>query len=134
MLLASVVAAGLVLQTDQEGRGIGVLAILVLIVGLFLVLNALWRGDKRRKAARDKAIVDRVLERAYQNPGEPINLRRLARQMRVRQSVVRDLCEGKLVKDGYLLRKRRPSKDRLERLFLSPSGLEAMRRRNDSGS
>jgi hypothetical protein len=70
----------LVLQTDQEGRGIGVLAILVLIVGLFLVLNALWRGDKRRKAARDKAIVDRVLERAYQNPGEPINLRRLARQ------------------------------------------------------
>jgi DNA-binding MarR family transcriptional regulator len=111
-----------------------VLAILVLIVGLFLVLNALWRGDKRRKAARDKAIVDRVLERAYQNPGEPINLRRLARQMRVRQSVVRDLCEGKLVKDGYLLRKRRPSKDRLERLFLSPSGLEAMRRRNDSGS
>jgi DNA-binding MarR family transcriptional regulator len=48
--------------------------------------------------------------------------------------VVRDLCEGKLVKDGYLLRKRRPSKDRLERLFLSPSGLEAMRRRNDSGS
>jgi DNA-binding MarR family transcriptional regulator len=43
--------------------------------------------------------------------------------------VVREICEGKLIREGYLHRKKRPKKDRVERLFLSPSGVEAMQRR-----
>lgn len=125
--------AGLLMQTSEDGHGIGVLGVLVLLVLLFLVLNSLWRRDKRLKAARDKALADRVLERIYQHPGEPINLTRLARQVHARESVVKDLCEGKLTKEGYLHRKRRPRQDRVERLFLSPSGLEAMQRRKDGG-
>lgn len=133
MLLAPLLVAGLVLRADQDTRGTGVLGTLVLIVSLFLVLNALWRRDKRRKAARDKLLADRVLERIYQHPGDPVNPTRLARQLHVRVAVVKDLCEGKLLKEGYLHRKRRPNKDRVERLFLSPSGLEAMQHRNPKG-
>lgn len=125
---------GLVLEADREGHGHGALGILAVLAVLFLVLNDLWRRDKRRKAARDRALADRLLERIYQQPGEPINLRRLARQVHMRESVVKDLCEGKLIKEGYLHRRRRPRKDREDRLFLSPSGLEAMQRRDDKKS
>ena len=55
--------------------------------------------------------------------------RRLARIERLPTAVVRDICEGKLTKEGYLHRKKRPMKDREEKLFLSPSGVEAMQRR-----
>lgn len=72
----------------------------------------------------------RLLERIYQHPGEPVNLTRLARQVHQRESVVKDLCEGKLINEGYLHRRRRPRKDREDRLFLSPSGIEAMQRRD----
>jgi DNA-binding MarR family transcriptional regulator len=120
---------GLVLQVERGGHGIGVLGILVVLAGLYLVLDALWRRDKQRKAARDRALADRLLERIYQQPDEPINLTRLARQMHLRPSVVKDLCEGKLIKEGYLHHKRRPRKDRVDKLFLSPSGREAMERR-----
>lgn len=136
MLLALVGAAVLdpVMQTGAGGSGIGVLGVLILVVLLFMVLNALWRRDKRMKAAKDKALADRLLERIYQHPGDPINLTQLARQVHLRKSVVKDLCEGKLIKEGYLHRRRRPRMDRVERLFLSPSGLEAMQRRKNQGT
>ncbi len=136
MLLALVGAAGLgpVMQTSARGSGIGVLAVTILVVLLFMVLNALWRRDKRIKAAKDKVLADRLLERIYQHPGDPVNLTQLARQVHLRQSVVRDLCEGKLIREGYLHRRRRPRVDRVERLFLSPSGLEAMQRRKNQGT
>ncbi len=57
---------GLVAQTNQNGRGIGVLGVIVVLALVYLVLNDLWRRDKRRKAARDKALADRLLERIYQ--------------------------------------------------------------------
>jgi hypothetical protein len=120
---------GLVLQVERQGQGIGALAILLVLALLFLVLNAAWRRDKQRKAARDRALADRLLERISQRPDEPVNLTRLARQERLRRSVVKQLCEGKLTKEGYLHLKRRPRKDRVDRLFLSPSGREAMQRR-----
>src|SRR6266540_5725512 len=120
MLLALVGAAGLgsVMQTSARGSGIGVLAVTILVVLLFMVLNALWRRDKRIKAAKDKVLADRLLERIYKHPGDPVNLTQLARQVHLRQSVVRDLCEGKLIREGYLHRRRRPRVDRVERLFL----------------
>lgn len=120
---------GLVLQVEPSGQGIGVLAILLLLALLFLLLNATWKRDKQRKAARDRALADRLLERISERPDEPVNLTRLARQERLRRSVVRELCEGKLTREGYLHLRRRPRKDRVERLFLSPSGREAMERR-----
>ncbi len=99
----------LLLRTD--GGGIGPLGILFVLVLLFVVLNAVWRRDKRLKAEHEKALADRLLERIYQNPTDPINLARLARQEHLRESVVKEICEGKLVKEGYLHRKRRPKKD-----------------------
>jgi hypothetical protein len=49
---------------------------------LYLVLNSLWRQDKQRKAARDRALADRPLERISRQPDEPVNVNRLARQVR----------------------------------------------------
>jgi DNA-binding MarR family transcriptional regulator len=125
---------GLVLQVERDGQGIGVLVILLVLALLFLVLNAAWRRDKQRRAARDRALADRLLERISERPDEPVNLSRLARQERLRRSVVKELCEGKLTKEGYLHLKRRPRKDRVERLFLTPSGREAMERRKSPKS
>jgi DNA-binding MarR family transcriptional regulator len=125
---------GLVLQVEQGGHGIGVLGILVVVAVLFLVLNSVWRQDRQRKAARDRALADRLLECIYQQPDEPVNLTRLARQVHLRPSVVKQLCEGKLIREGYLHHKRRPRKDRVDKLFLSPSGREAMERRKQSKS
>ncbi len=118
----------LLLQVDPAGGGIGVLAAIAAVVVLFFVMNGLWRSEKRRKAASDKKIADRLLERIWQAPGDPINPARLARIERLPTAVVRNICEGKLTKEGYLHRKKRP-KDRVEKLFLSPSGAEAMQRR-----
>jgi hypothetical protein len=120
--------AALLLQV-AAGGGIGVLVLIAGLVALFFVMNGMWRDEKRRKAARDKAIADRLLERISASPGEPVNLGRLARSERLPASVVKEICEGKLIKEGYLHRKKRPRKDREEKLFLSPSGLEAMQRR-----
>lgn len=50
----------------------------------------------------------------------------------LRPSVVRELCEGKLINEGYLHHRRRPRKDRVDKLFLSPSGREAMERRKQA--
>lgn len=116
-------------QVDATGGGIGVLVAIVAVVVLFFVMNALWRSEKKRKAAHDKKIADRLLERIWQAPGDPINLGRLARSERLPTAVVREICEGKLIREGYLHRKKRPKKDREEKLFLSPSGAEAMQRR-----
>ena len=124
----------LLLQSDEGGGGFGVLAVLVILVLLFFVLNSVWRQDKRRKAAREKALADRLLKRIYQTPGEPVNLTRLARQEHIREAVVKEICEGKLVKEGYLLWKQRPKKDQVERLFLSPAGIEAMKHRTDQST
>jgi hypothetical protein len=120
--------AALLLQV-AAGGGICVLVLIAGLVALFFVMNGMWRDEKRRKAARDKAIADRLLERISASPGEPVNLGRLARSERLPASVVKEICEGKLIKEGYLHRKKRPRKDREEKLFLSPSGLEAMQRR-----
>ena len=120
---------GLVLQVERGGQGIGVLAILLVLALLFLLLNATWKRDQQRKAARDRALADRLLERISERPDEPVNLTRLARQERLRRRVVKELCEGKLTREGYLHLRRRPRKDRVDRLFLSPSGREAMERR-----
>ncbi len=124
----------LLLQTDTGRGGAGVLGVLVVVAALFFALNALWRRDKRQKAARDKALTDRLLKRLYQTPGEPVHFARLARQEHLREAVVKEICEGKLVKEGYLHRKRRPRIDRVDRLFLSPSGLEAMQQRTKQGA
>jgi hypothetical protein len=121
--------AALPLQVDPAGGGLGVLATIVAVVVLFFVMNGLWRSEKQRKAARDKEIADRLLERIWQAPGDPVNPARLARVERLPTAVVREICEGKLLKEGYLHRKKRPMKDRKEQLFLSPSGVEAMQRR-----
>jgi hypothetical protein len=123
---------GLVLQVERGGHGIGVLGILVVLAVLYLVLNSAWRRDRRRRAVRDRALADRLLERISQQPDEPIDVNRLARQVRLRPSVVRELCEGKLIDEGYLHRRRRPRKDRVDKLFLSPSGREAMERRKQA--
>jgi hypothetical protein len=119
------------LQTRGGGGGVGVLVILAVLVGLFLTLNAIWKRDKRLKSARDKALANRLLKRIYERPGDPVNVAALARQERLPESVVKQICEGKLVGEGYLQRKKRPKIDRQERLFLSPSGVEAMQRRAD---
>ena len=121
---------GLVLQVDgQRGQGIGVLVVMLLLAMLFLLLNATWRRDRQRRAARDRVLANRLLERISERPDEPVNVTRLARQERIRRSVVKELCEGKLSREGYLHARRRPRKDRVDRLFLSPSGREAMERR-----
>lgn len=125
---------GLVLQVEQGGHGIGVLGILIALAVLYLVLDSVWRRDRQRKAARDRALADRLLERISQQPDEPVNVNRLARQMRLRPSVVKELCEGKLINEGYLHHRRRPRKDRVDKLFLSPSGREAMERRKQARS
>jgi DNA-binding MarR family transcriptional regulator len=125
---------GLVLQAEQGGHGIGVLGILVVLAVLYLVLGSLWRQDRRRKAERDRALADRLLERISQQPDEPVDVNRLARQTRLRPSVVRELCEGRLINEGYLHHRRRPRKDRVDKLFLSPSGREAMERRRQAKS
>jgi hypothetical protein len=119
----------LLLQVDTAGGGIGVLAAIGAVVLLFFLMNGMWRSEKKRKAAHDKKIADRLLERIWKTPGDPINLGRLARSERLPTAVVREICEGKLIKEGYLHRKKRPRKDREEKLFLSPSGVEAMQRR-----
>jgi DNA-binding MarR family transcriptional regulator len=121
--------AALLLQVDPAGGGIGVLAAIVAVVALFFVMNGLWRSEKQRKTARDKKIAAQLLERIGQAPGDPINPSQLARIERLPTAVVRDICEGKLLKEGYLHRKKRPMKDREEKLFLTPSGVEATQRR-----
>jgi hypothetical protein len=63
------------------------------------------------------------------SPATRSTLGELARSERLPTAVVREICEGKLIREGYLHRKKRPKKDRVERLFLSPSGVEAMQRR-----
>ena len=73
---------GLVLQVEQGGHGLGVLGILIVLAVLYPVLNSVWRRDKQRKAARGRALADRLLERISQQPDEPIDVNRLARQMR----------------------------------------------------
>jgi len=123
---------GLVLQAEQGGHGVGALGILIVLAVLYLVLDSVWRRDRQRKAARDRALADRLLERISQQPDEPVDVNRLARQMRLRPSVVRGLCEGKLISEGYLHHRRRPRKDRVDKLFLSPSGREAMERRKQA--
>jgi hypothetical protein len=124
----------LLMQSNADGNGPGVLAVTAVVVALFLGLNAIWRRDKQLKASRDRALADRLLRRIYQTPGDPINIARLARQEHLRESLVKDLCEGKLITEGYLHRKKRPRIDREERLFLSPSGVEAMQRRSDQST
>jgi hypothetical protein len=121
--------SALLLRVDAAGGGTSVLVLIAVVVLLFFAMNGMWRSEKKRKAAHDKAIADRLLERIWKNPGDPINLGRLARSERLPASVVREICEGKLIKEGYLHRKKRPRKDREEKLFLSPSGVEAMQRR-----
>jgi hypothetical protein len=39
-----------------------------------------------------------------------------------------------LINEGYLHHRRRPRKDRVDKLFLSPSGREAMQRRRQAKS
>ena len=116
------------LQTGQDPGGIGVLGVLAVVVALFLVLNAMWKRDKQRKAARDKAVADRLLDKIWERPDDPINVARLARRAGLRQQVAQSIIDGKLLKEGYVHYKRR-KQDRRERLFLSPSGREAMQRR-----